>query len=177
MGERRAVVIGCDIHLFIEYKLGDGPWQADKHHTTDEYGNLTDADYAHRDYGFFGVLAGVRGSGPEPKGWPDDVSEKLKSESDNWGDDGHSHSWSTLDEFKKALRKHEILKTTGIEPVAFHSQHENLSTNYTYGYSNILAYCKDQVKKFKIELEAEKHLLGQDINTEVQCRLVYFFDN
>jgi hypothetical protein len=164
--------------MYIEYKLGDGPWQADEHHVCDEDGCLRDVDSSHRDYELFGVLAEVRNSvdnDAEPKGLPDDVSETIKSESDRWDCDGHSHSYSSLEEFKDALKKCDLFKVRGVEPIAFYYHYDDVTKHY--GYANILAYCKSQIKKFKIELEAEKYLLGQNINTEVQCRLVYFFDN
>jgi hypothetical protein len=171
--------MGCDIHMYIEYKIGDAPWQADSHHVytdEDKDGNgidLQDVDAARRNYEFFGALAGVRCDGPNAKGLPSDVSEIIQKESDRWDCDGHSHSYSSLEEFKQALKVCDLFKVKGVEPIAFY----NYTTTFGYSYASILAYCKKQVKKFKFELETEKHLLGQDINTDVECRLVYWFDN
>lgn len=36
----------------------------------------------------------------EPRGLPDDVTPAIKAESDEWGIDGHSHSWFTLAELQ-----------------------------------------------------------------------------
>lgn len=52
-----------------------------------------------RDYPFFGRLAGVRTIGPQPNGFPDDVSTMTKYLVGKWGGDAHSHGWLTLEEF------------------------------------------------------------------------------
>lgn len=56
-----------------------------------------------RNYALFGILAGVRNSDEassisNPRGLPLDVSIEVKNDSDNYGIDGHSHSWVTLQE-------------------------------------------------------------------------------
>ncbi|WP_410769609.1 hypothetical protein [Fontibacillus sp. BL9] len=62
-------------------------------------------DFLHsgRNYTLFSLLAGVRNSyglNPihEPKGLPSDISYKVKESSDDWGGDGHSHSYLTAKE-------------------------------------------------------------------------------
>ena len=169
--------MGCDIHLFIEYKVGDKPWQTDSHHICED-NYLRDVSVSYRNYRLFGALAGIRNRvdyGAEAKGLPDDVSNSIKEESDRWDYDGHGHSYSSLEEFKQALKLSESFEDKDIEPIAFYDMYSNITQEY--GYTNLLAYCEKQIKEFQIELEVEKHLLGQDINTDVQCRLVYFFDN
>ena len=73
---------------------------------------LTEHPYQGRNYDLFAILADVRnGSGfagvdtgdgfnPifEPRGLPEDVSKDYKQLVDNYGEDGHSHSWVTLEE-------------------------------------------------------------------------------
>lgn len=165
--------MGADIHMFIEYKVGDGPWVADSNHQPyeeDDNTYLNSVNSSGRDYELFAILASVRGPGPEPKGFPDDVSAIIKAESDRWDGDGHSHSFSSLKDFMKALTKAGYDLNAPAEPAAF-------SSDYNHGYENLVAYCLDKVTKMKLDLEAEKTLLGQRINTEVKCRLVYFFDN
>lgn len=68
-----------------------------------------------RDYDLFAMLADVRngrgfagcktGEGfnviAKPKGLPTNASLQVVRASNNWGIDGHSHSWLTLDEIKK----------------------------------------------------------------------------
>lgn len=50
-------------------------------------------------YGFAGVRTGG-GFVPisEPRGIPDNASDEVKSESEQWGCDGHSHSWLLVEE-------------------------------------------------------------------------------
>jgi hypothetical protein len=51
-----------------------------------------------RNYELFGALAGVRREGPPPRGLPQDVSVLALHMVENWGEDGHSHTWMTMDE-------------------------------------------------------------------------------
>jgi hypothetical protein len=115
--------MGCDIHFVIEkkYPAPDGDrWvgvymdyvsppmrkrheQADPGNHTKVYTRIS--VLKDRDYGFFAMLAGVRGDGPEPLGLPPDISEMAQLEVDAYGSRGHSHSWLTYREFcnRKAL--------------------------------------------------------------------------
>lgn len=68
--------------------------------------------YRNRNYNLFAILADVRngrgfagvktGEGfnsiDDPRGLPDNVSKRIKNESDKWGEYGHSHSWLLLSE-------------------------------------------------------------------------------
>lgn len=40
----------------------------------------------------------MRGDGPAARGLPDDASMGVRVLSDDWGPDGHSHSWYALEE-------------------------------------------------------------------------------
>lgn len=51
-----------------------------------------------RNYDLFGALAGVRRPGPEPRGIPTDASLLALHMIASWGEDGHSHTWHTMDE-------------------------------------------------------------------------------
>ena len=165
--------MGCDIHLFLEYKAGDGPWTQDKLHKLDE----SDPEFSRvhelpdvRNYELFSVLAGVRGDGAEPKGLPEDCSDMIKHASDLWDSDGHSHSYTSLSDFKKAL------KTVGYKLLK-KGQKSDLDALWDASYANIVRYAEEQCIRLRLDLESEKMILGQDINTTVQCRFVYFFDN
>ena len=109
--------MGADIHLYVERKLKNGEWAMVRdlnetinpesmraHHESPQgpYGwwRLVDRNYA-----LFAHLAGVRGVGPEAKGLPGDVSPYVEEQSDYWGGDGHSRSWSTTLEFMEAYVK------------------------------------------------------------------------
>jgi hypothetical protein len=61
-----------------------------------------------RNYDFFTALAGVRGDGPEPRGFPRDASPFVKEVTDAWGGDGHSHSWYMAQEFVPIFRDHHL---------------------------------------------------------------------
>jgi len=111
--------MGCDIHLFAE-KKENGVWiSIDKYTPNPEFGKYHDEkefviDHADRiytkgrNYNLFCALAGVRGFHfygepsiiSEPKGLPEDCCTEIKTESDNYGADGHSHSWNTLKELE-----------------------------------------------------------------------------
>lgn len=80
--------MGCDIHLHQEVKI-KGVW----HHYRDTR--------TPRHYGLFSKMAGVRGDETpiaKARGLPQDVTEFTKFCSDYDGDDGHTHSYLTLDE-------------------------------------------------------------------------------
>lgn len=108
--------MGCDIHLHVEVRDQSGNWS-----------ELEGApSYRGRNYELFAMLADVRNYGEtpgeiseadwlasadhgmlhsdridpidEPRGLPDDVSAAVQQSSDEWGIDGHSHSWFTVEE-------------------------------------------------------------------------------
>lgn len=100
-------MMGCDIHIIVERKFRDR-WVGI--HACGYVNHVSHSLYPHetsllegpnkwsahwrcegRDYDLFGHLAGVRGSGPEPNGIPDDVSDLAQMVIESWGDDGHSH--------------------------------------------------------------------------------------
>lgn len=78
--------MGTDVHICLEKRVGD-KWVMV---------NRLDGDAAIRNYELFADLAGVRGSGPPPKGLPDDLSESARLFVDEWAGDAHSHSWHAL---------------------------------------------------------------------------------
>lgn len=116
--------MGCDIHMHYEIRNGSG-WKHFDHRAPYAIGKYSDGgiqyDYdklfddpleVGRNYNLFSVLADVRnGEGfagcytggafepiALPRGLPVDVSSEVKQESDEFGVDGHSHSWLTLSE-------------------------------------------------------------------------------
>jgi len=108
--------MGCDIHLYTEYKK-DGKWNPGDAWKQAEDGVLEIPyhlqPYNNRNYQFFAWLADVRNGTwgdtipviSEPKGLPKDCSELIKKHSANWGEDGHSHSYFTLPELEEAYKK------------------------------------------------------------------------
>lgn len=107
--------MGCDIHFTVERKVKDkwiGVFSTDLTPRQPMYsyakggydlGTLTGCApvAGERNYTFFASLAGVRGAGPDPKGVPDDMSELTSAALDDWGGDGHSHSWDTFEDFMR----------------------------------------------------------------------------
>lgn len=122
--------MGCDIHIHVEYKRnigGEEKWlcgdyfKANPYWCTDEY----EPEYSlvgfcdNRDYSRFAVLADVRNYGDtdyidEPRGLPEDVTAKVLKASDEWGIDGHSHSYFTLKELIDYQENIEPLKHRGM---------------------------------------------------------------
>lgn len=115
--------MGCDIHCSVEKRMADGSWEAITGFVSDYYDKGHDyfgtqefkeakAPIDCRNYNAFAVLADVRnGIGfagcdtgnainpiAQPKGLPEDVSRSIKEESDDYGYDGHSHSYITVKE-------------------------------------------------------------------------------
>jgi hypothetical protein len=195
--------MGCDIHMFLEYRVGDGPWQADVHHNppplksciTQKYAPLRVCDqcsagqeeacHEHgydnapqqisatsRDYRLFGALAGVRCIGPEPKGLPGDISALIKQAADYIGNDGHSHSYISLEEFKKILQRPDLEYTSNANSDAFYEKWgKNGASQAPQSYSTIVNYGE----KLQADRLADQMLLGD--NLKVDVRLVFWFDN
>jgi hypothetical protein len=114
-------LMGCDIHSYAEV-FRDGKWckvgkifknpYYDQTSKSGFNGPLTDHPYDLRTYDLYAMLADVRngygfagvdtGSGfktiSNPRGLPNDVSDDVRQESEDWGLDGHSHSWLLLSE-------------------------------------------------------------------------------
>ena len=81
--------MGCDIHIFIEYRKSNQNWSSDG-----EY------DYR-RNYYTFALMADVRNNGmvkpiSKPRGLPEDVNEKTNHGLSSY----HSLSWLTFEEFE-----------------------------------------------------------------------------
>lgn len=88
---------------------GDAPDETFEHNQV-----MTAHPYSGRNYNLFAILANVRnghgfagsdtGDGfvpmAEPRGVPDDATDFYKHQVEEWGGDGHSHSWATLGELK-----------------------------------------------------------------------------
>ena len=111
--------MSCDIHAYVEVRREgkweyipiESDWQKNwrKRYLEDEDGGIAELDIG-RNYDLFAILAGVRngrgfagcdtgdGFNPisKPKGLPEDVSPEVARKSEEWGVDGHSHSWHTL---------------------------------------------------------------------------------
>lgn len=106
--------MGCDIHIVMEKKHNDNwvglnafPYVPVKYSPEALQAIKKSKAYLPpfagtqartRNYDLFAALAGVRGDGPDPRGMPDDASDLANMMHDEWGQDGHSHSWLPLEE-------------------------------------------------------------------------------
>ena len=111
--------MGADIHIYAEKKLENGDWATFSTFPTISlraYGvpveegksDIAWPTVTNRNYAFFAALAGVRGHGPEPRGLPDDISPLVAEEYEGWGQDGHSASWCSADEFLPIYLEHKF---------------------------------------------------------------------
>jgi hypothetical protein len=140
--------MGCDIHCYVEKRsipqdgLGDGypsiirwekigGFQSDWYDPDCEYFDKkiyeseADSPIDRKNYLLFSVLADVRNSSSmispisSPKGLPHDVSSPIKVESEEWGADGHSHSYLTLKELLEYDYNQEIKKSGWVDKSQF----------------------------------------------------------
>lgn len=92
--------MGCDIHVVVEQRH-EGKWiGVHDCPPVRARGSNKEMTYAwheigDRNYTRFGLLAGVRSDGPEPRGFPSDASDLASIRGRSWHGDGHSHSWTT----------------------------------------------------------------------------------
>ena len=84
--------MGCDIHVIVERRWR-GRWVGVVRNPMGATG---------RDYDRFAALAGVRGEGPPPRGWPDDASDFALIEGEKWESELHHRSWLPMGEALKA---------------------------------------------------------------------------
>lgn len=91
--------MGCDIHLCLEKKYKDRWVMIDNFKGFRDFysGTYAFREAQQRNYARFAALAGVRGDGPDPVGWPEDASDGAMLMSESYGRDGHSHSWVGLE--------------------------------------------------------------------------------
>lgn len=100
--------MGCDIHMHQEVKI-NGNW---------EHYRETGLP---RNYAVFSKMAGVRGDEDpiaEPRGLPSDATVVTRFDSDEWGVDGHTHSWINGDEILKLeewIREKGFVDTWSLE--------------------------------------------------------------
>lgn len=141
--------MGCDIHGYLEIKAESG-WHPLKPIPRD------------RSYDSFGVLFGVRNYvgaipiAPE-RGLPNDISRKVKKESDEWDSDGHSHTWLSVADVKnydweqKSIdgRVSTIDKMTGAEVG---------KASYTYLQDDLEEQKRQGVYLTHLERRAGEHL-------------------
>ena len=165
--------MGCDIHSYCEfYNSKTKNWVVYKGKSFDHSYDLHDGSrreiilnstpFYWRNYTLFAILADVRNGGniipiSQPKGLPKNVSKALKKVSDDWGVDGHSHSYFTLEELLEYDDWEKIISDSDYDK----GNHKTLGTycNIDMPISVLLQYAKK--KKLKHN----------------QIRIVFWFDN
>jgi len=173
--------VGCDIHVFLERKRStEDTWSLDNCHTTDEDGLINTLCF-NRWYKLFGRMASVRyhDSLCRPAaGIPKDASAAYLDVCDNWGIDGHSHSWMSISTYHKILKKLGYLKN--IDVATFPNRYPVFNWRSVFSYTDdaaifaiVLCYVHDA-----IEANNVNYLLTNDpYYLDEQFRLVFFFDS
>lgn len=120
--------MGCDIHMYVEYKKNNSDkWESGDFYRENPYRDYEDENddkysvvelHGDRNYGLFSTLAGVRDyTGmvvpvSEPKGFPEDACDFVNKEFEEQEGDAHTPSFLTL----KEIREHQAKN-----PKMFHS--------------------------------------------------------
>jgi len=93
--------MGCDIHAFVEEKIG----------TSDKYYCYMQL-FLERDYTLFALLADVRNYSQKPlipisspKGLPDNLSWVVNKAHGEWGEDAHSETYLDYEEIGKVYMR------------------------------------------------------------------------
>lgn len=150
-----------------------------------------------RNYGLFSTLAGVRDYTnsirpvSDPKGVPEDCCDYIKKVNEDWGDDGHSHSWLTLNELKNYQSQNLKLPRTGLlSPEQLVEFDKGVLPNSWCQGTNQPGYERREWEEENntlvplIEkLQNRAHELMQhdwqeyDISNDEKIRIVFWFDN
>lgn len=90
--------MGCDIHSYVYHRQGKGPLNT----------FLCMELNLGRDYGLFGLMAGVRGEHKlfDARGFPEDTPHRIRFDYDRRIDDVHDASWLTTGELKQVAEKY-----------------------------------------------------------------------
>lgn len=125
--------MGTDIHLGVE-RLENSTWvSCDEWEEEDDWLTIVNPFYSGRCYDLFSILANVRnGSGfagvktsegftpiSSPRGLPPDVSQEFRKYQENWGADGHSHSFLTLEDLQSFDWTQKATKVGWVTPKEF----------------------------------------------------------
>jgi len=171
--------MGCDIHMFLEKKLRDSdPWVADEghglHSGNREY--VREISPVNRDYELFGLIAGVRSfkkSIYSVKGVPKDCDPRLMAHIAYYGNDYHSATFLSLDQFSKVLKKAGyIKKPEDVSTQVFYEYAQLDITKWPKPYITILNYANEW-----IDNETAEAVLLNRSDIKPQVRLIIFFDS
>jgi hypothetical protein len=109
--------MGCDIHAYTEIKdkTNQNWFLAATYYQKPNENKQYQEMYLGRDYLMFAQLANVRNYDDQPvismpRDLPRDCSDEVRQLSNNWGIDGHSHSYLTLGELKDWIAQHPTVQ-------------------------------------------------------------------
>jgi hypothetical protein len=170
--------LGADLHLYIEYSRDSGKtWQEDSGHQISSYEDdspeYLSVKTTPRWYLLFGLMASVRGVGRKPRGLPQNISDFVRAAAESYKNDGHSHSYMSLNSFKGILTKLYSLderKQTLAEPFRDY-WYRVPAEEGLLNYYSIIKYCEDKTADIQCE-----HIL-LDNPDKVKCRIVFWFDS
>jgi len=191
--------MGCDIHLYKE-KMVEGKWVTADKGWCDEYdeGYINvpyENRFTDRDYDLFGLLCdGVRRNHKfafKGRGLPFNTCEEVKSLSDMWGDDGHSHSYIYLHELKDAWNflQSQTVKVSGMKDrESLKLLNESIASEKETDWMLLYPYCKwfssSESEEFSVDVPASFQLSGIKILIDSfdgcdgdNHRIVFWFDN
>jgi hypothetical protein len=168
--------MGCDIHMYVEYKTKNNinrEWRCGDCFRVDnpfaEKPIIKRVDlYDERDYSLFAVLADVKNSNffeyiAEPKGLPDDVTEYVRQEYTAWGVDAHSCSYFTLREL-----------------IEYHDEHKPKDALGYYILKPLIDRLKRRADELDLiwDFEWNNSLIGNVAHQKADnIRIVFWFDN
>lgn len=151
---------------------------------------VTDQPYRGRNYTLFAFLADVRNYWDveplaQPRGIPKDISDDLKEVIDDWGGDGHSHSWFTLKELLDADWNQTITKSESLtkkQQMLFEKTHrppegidwEGRDSMQEVEWSE---YLFEQCEEFREALRGLRRYAEMEEIPYEDIRCVFFFDN
>lgn len=189
--------MGCDIHLYKE-KLVNGKWLTADVWEEEDDGSKSVAwknRFTERNYNLFGLLCkGVRREHEfsfAARGIPFDACEEIKSDTELWGGDGHSHSYLYISELK---RMDEYLKSAKIHIYGMKHRDELKNLKETAASENpnwylLYPYCawasSSEYERFELDVPAS-FIVGGSLKTIIESfdgvegddhRIVFFFDN
>jgi len=153
--------MGCDIHMYVEKKNGEGVYEYIK----------SVKPFNYRCYGMFAFLAGVRNYSAikpiaEPRGLPNYLSKEVR-EIFKENDDYHSCSWLSVKELSEFDYDQLMEDRRENKPIA-----TNIFTGahtVKVGEGKEMTYCEFLRESFFEDLEVLE-LIGAD-------RIVFGFDN
>lgn len=210
--------MGCDIHIHteriqVDYSTKTEKWINCDHYKLNPYYDESNPEemeadgeqkwelleiYSGRDYTLFSILAGVRDYNgiyepiSEPRGIPEDASDIVKKDKEDWGSDGHSHSYLTLKELKEYRDANTQKKFSGYFNERLLRQFEDGGTPeqwYVVEQGSATEYREwvDRVSTLDPLIEAlevrkkeewpyyERDEKGTDYDSQI--RIVFWFDN